>query len=227
MWNAVLPLAVALAIATAPPAASQVPSNRQITVSGEGRAAASPDRASVTVGIETRDSSADAALEANSRSTDKVIDAVREAGVARENIRTARISVRRQRRDLRAGPHPRLYVVTNALRVGAAVDRIGSVLDAAVAAGADSVRGIEFRISDEAVLAERALERAFADARRRAERLADAAGASLGKVLTIREDPGRGPRPLATASNAAAPVPVEGGSQEITASVTVTWRLAD
>lgn len=228
MWKLVVPLALAGVIAGAMPSEAQEPSRREITVTGEGRVSAASDVARVTLGVETRDPSAMAALEANNRRTSAVIGTLTGAGIPREEIRTAEILIRREFAGERGEGSEPAYVVTNAVTVSAPVDRIGEVLDATVAAGANVVQGISFGVSDEETLADEALKRAVEEARRKAELLAAAAGTSVGDVLVIAEGTTGGPRPMMEARlTSAAAVPVEGGRQEITASVTVTFALAE
>ena len=191
MWKFVVPLALVGALAGSLPASAAEPQRREITVTGQGQVSAASDTARVTLGVETRDPSAAAALQANNRRTFAVIDALTAAGVDRGDIRTAEISIRREFRGERGETTEPATVVTNTVMVSAPVDLIGTVLDATVEAGANVVQGISFGVSDEETLAEEAMRRAVEDARRKAELLAGAAGASLGEVLVIAEGDGR------------------------------------
>jgi hypothetical protein len=229
MWkSAAVPLAAVIALAVPTSVSAQEPPRRALIVTGTGAAAAAPDVAQITVGVETRDASAEAALQTNNRTTGNVIDALRNSGVVQEDIQTTELSIRRPQRDVGEENQRAPYVVTNAVRIVTDVDRLGETLDAAVGAGANTIRGIQFRIEDEAALRDAAMRRAVADARRKAEVLAAEAGVSLGAVVRIDEGSGApSPGPLPTARVAMSPVPVQGGSQEITQSVTVTWRIED
>jgi uncharacterized protein YggE len=97
------------------------------------------------------------------------------------------------------------------------------LVDAAVDAGANSVSGPGLDSSDRDALYRDALKQAFADAKAKAETLAEAAGVQLGPVQTVAE--GAAPGPVVYASRAAVDtaVPVEPGTQEIDATVTVTY----
>jgi hypothetical protein len=225
-------LAIVAALLVGIPAAPALSQSieRRITVIGEGSVDARPDRAEFTLGVETRDPSASAALEENTARTSALIEAIRAEGVAEENIATRNISVRREvpgmaRDGQEADP---VYVVSNEVRVTTGVEGAGALLDAAVNAGANTVSGISFSIAEPDVLVEEARRRAIADAQAKAETMVDAAGTNLGPVLVIRE--GRsddGPSPMATARIAMASVPVEPGTQAVSATVTVTFALVD
>jgi uncharacterized protein YggE len=100
-------------------------------------------------------------------------------------------------------------------------------VDAAVAAGANSVYGPSLDRSDADELANQALADAVADARQKAEALAKAADGSLGRVISVTEGGASAPPiPYAARESAlATDVPIEPGTQEIQASVTVVFEL--
>jgi uncharacterized protein len=108
------------------------------------------------------------------------------------------------------------------------VAKAGPLLDAAVAAGATETSGPSFDRGDRDELYRGALKAAFAEARAKAQTLADEAGASLGRVLRIHEAQGSaGPVPLDLPAAAdAVPTPVEPGAQSVEATVTVSFSLA-
>jgi hypothetical protein len=109
----------------------------------------------------------------------------------------------------------------------ASVSRAGAILDAAVAAGATETSGPSFDRSDRSELYRNALKAAFADARGKAATLAGEAGASLGAVRRMEESPGLQPMPLFAARAAGdSATPVEPGTTEVQATVTVTFSLS-
>jgi uncharacterized protein YggE len=117
------------------------------------------------------------------------------------------------------------FVASNIASATVAFDKAGSLIDAAVAAGANTVYGPSPSRSDADALYRQALAKAVADAAQRAGVLARAAGRELGRVTSISE-PGAAPVPIfakPAASDAA--TPVESGPQETTASVNVTYEL--
>ena len=118
------------------------------------------------------------------------------------------------------------FAASNVVTAIADVDRAGALIDAAVEAGANQVNGPTMSVADQGKLYRQALKAAVADARLSAETLADAAGRSLGKVTSVVESGGATPVPMfekAAASDAG--TPIEAGTSETTASVTVTFAL--
>lgn len=101
------------------------------------------------------------------------------------------------------------------------------MLDALVREGANSMYGIEFGVSDPQEAKDKATKAAVADAKRKAELLAEAAGVKVGTPIEIAESTSQ-PRPMMRQSRmmmAESSVPVAEGEQEITATVTITYRL--
>ena len=106
------------------------------------------------------------------------------------------------------------------------LDGAGALIDAAVAAGANTIYGPSLSRSDADALYRQALSKAVDDAKGRAELLAKAAGRSLGRVTAIAESGSAAPVPYAAKASAAQDsTPVVSGPQETTASVTVTYEL--
>jgi uncharacterized protein YggE len=107
--------------------------------------------------------------------------------------------------------------------------KIGQILGAATTAGADEMLGIEFRIEDTSALETKARELAVADAKLRAERLAQLSGVKLGRPVSIIEsNAGHSPPSYGYEMRAAAmnKVPVEGGSLTVQTQVQVVYELA-
>jgi len=222
-------LAAAVAVAVVRPGAahgSSEPSVRNVTVSGTATARVVPDTATFTFGQETDGASAKAALAGNAAAMRRVISALLRAGVARDDIQTQDVSVypRRNENGDVVGFSANGSVVATVRRLAKA----GGVVDAAVAAGADETSGPQFDRSSRSELTQRARRDAFAEARAKAATLAQEAGASLGEVRRIEEG-AQAPQPVpigvyATADGAR--TPIEPGTQEVQASVTVTFSLS-
>jgi uncharacterized protein YggE len=199
-----------------------------VTVTGHGRAVGRPDTAVVTLGVEVRAPAAvDALTRANERAT-ALIAAVRELGVAADDLMTRDVSLYPQFGD--NGQHVVGYVAGN--QVSATIreiDRVGEILDGVVRQVGDEVRfgGVSFAISDPTELAKMARAAAVADAREKATELAGLAGARLGQVLDVHEGGGgMPPTPkFARAMAMDAPLPIEAGTQSVAVDVTVTYRL--
>jgi uncharacterized protein YggE len=106
------------------------------------------------------------------------------------------------------------------------LEALGGLLDSVVAAGANTIEGIELEVEDPAAMLDQARAGAWVDARHKAEQLAKLAGARLGEVLAISESSGM-PRPMMAEAVMAksAAVPIEPGTQTVSVAVQVTWRL--
>jgi len=195
-----------------------------ITVTGSGSVRGTPDRADFSFGVETQGQTSAEALDANSAAVQKVIDAVKGAGVAAGDIQTQQVSV-----SPRYGENGQTivgYSATNSVNATIRdLAQAGAVVEAAVAAGANQVYGPTFSISDQTGLYGDALEKALDDARTKAATIAKAAGVGLGSIVNVVEGGQAGPPvPMAEAA-ADAGVPIEVGQQEIVATLTVTFAI--
>lgn len=171
--------------ATAPSTAEVKP---QLTVSGTGLVRVSPDTASINLGVATQDTDVAQAVAASNLAAEAIITAVKNLGVAPEDVRTTYFNVSPQPMyDQNGQPTGQTnYWVNNTLVVTLRqVDQLGAVLQAAVDAGANSINGISFDLTDKSQAEEQARQAAIADAQQRAERLATAAGTTLGEVFSI------------------------------------------
>jgi hypothetical protein len=193
-----------------------------ITVTGNGTVDATPDRASFGFGVQTRAATAADALSKNADEARAVIDALKKAGVADSAIQTTEVSLWPQTSS--NGTRITGYQASNSVQVTAALDKSGALVDAAVGAGANNVDGPNLDTADKSSLYDQALGQALGVAKEKAQAIADAAGLTLGTVLRVHEGGGAVPLPvLAEARPAAASVPIEAGTQQIQASVTVTY----
>ena len=161
-----------------------------------------------------------AALQANAAAMQDVLAALRAGGG--DDVTTQTVSLSTAFDDQGA---PSGFVASNIASATVAFGQAGSLIDAAVAAGANTVYGPSPSRSDADALYREALQKAVADAEERAIVLARAAGRELGRVTAISES-GAAPMPFAAKEAAQdASTPVVSGPQETTASVTVTYEL--
>ena len=195
-----------------------------ITVTGVGKVSTVPDEAEFSLGITTEGRTAAAALAANSTRMRELIEALKAAGIAERHIQTRDVSVGS---DYDESGRSDDFVASNTVSVLIRdLDRAGAVLDAAARAGANNVYGPSLTRSNREGLEARALEDAVASARKRAEALADAAGVELGAVTAISETGAAIPGPMELrAADVASSAPIEKGTQEIQATVTVTFAM--
>lgn len=221
---AALAAALFLAFGTSgAPAAAGDPADG-ITVQGTANVAAVPDRAEISFGVESPAQTARAALAANATEMRKVIAALKAAGATEIKTQSISLSTRYSQKG-----EPNGFVAQNTVSAKVAdVAKAGPVIDAAVAAGANQVYGPSLTRSNQAELYRQALKAAVADARLRAQAIASAAGVTLGKVTNVNEA-GSGPQPIALESQKAgiadSSTPVEPGTQEIGATVSVTFAI--
>lgn len=198
-----------------------------ITTFGTGTVETVPDHAAFSFGVQTQRKTAKEALDANAEEMRRLIAALRDAGVDARDIRTE--SVQLQSRYSDDGETVVGYTATNT--VGAeidALDKAGDIVDAAVDAGANQVSGPSLSRKDRDGLERDALRRAVDDARAKARVLADAAGVSLGPVVSVVEGvPAPPPIPYYETSAVAADArtPIQPGTEKIEATVTVTFAL--
>lgn len=230
-----------------------------MSVTGSGEATGRPNVARATVGVEARAETAERALQDANRRIAAVLLALRQQGVAEHDLRTNQVSLDFERiyepphplptptppapRPMQGKPAPGtpalpepslprgFYRASNSVEVTVRqLDRVGPILGAAAAAGADQMSGVEFRIEDPRALEAVARQKAMADARARAELLARLAGLRLGRALSISEEmrSPHGPMMMmkAEASDAQS-VPIASGELKVGIAVQVVYQLLD
>jgi len=202
-----------------------------IVVSGTGRIAVQPDVADLRLGVTVAKPTVEAARGEAAATMDAILRAVDGAGVARADVRTAMLSVQ-PRYDYRDGRAPVLtgYEIANVVEVSVRdLSALGDVIDATLTAGATSMDALSFRLADPRPAEREARRQAMAEARSRADVLAEAAGVTVQGVSDIVEgQPVRPPGPVAKAERMAlaadAGTPVEAGTLEVAVTVSVTYR---
>ena len=219
--------ALALFSALAAPALAADP--RTISMTGHGEIRSLPDMAQVTAGVTTTAPTAAQALATNSARMKSVFAALEKLGVAQKNIQTSNFFVSPQytNGDNNAPRRLTAYQVNNDVTARIEdVGKLGSALDALVAAGANQINGVSFSIQNDAPFLEKARAQAIADARARAETYAKAAGVTLGPILSISEGGGEAPpRPMYRMAAMAAETQIAAGEQSVTANVSVIWEI--
>jgi uncharacterized protein len=205
---------------------------RTITVTSTATVGSQPDRATLQLGIETEaDESADA-LGRNGKVTDDVLAALERAGIAPDDVQTERLDVYRRTIDRKTPQERSVFVADSTLAVTVRdLDAVGSVIQAAVGAGATSVRNVRFEVSDPARARTQALEQAVEGARVKADAMAGAAGAMVTGVERIVED--GAVRPVYEESYRAAAFSVAAADLSVvppeeldtSVTITVTWTI--
>ena len=207
---------------------AQQPPEARIVVTGEGSVSVRPDHAQIRSGVTVQTKTVKEGVDANSKLMAAIIASLKDVGIADKDIQTSRFSIQ----PVYSPQEPRTelklsgYSVSNEINVTIReIGRIGDVLDRVVAVGATDVGPVTFLISDAWKALDQAREAAIADARRKAEVYAKAAGLQLGRVEWITEEPGSGPPvPMMTLAQAA-PVPIATGEDTLRVKITVGFEI--
>ena len=225
-------LAAALVAATlfAAPALAEADFPSAISVTGEAQVSAPPDLAQLDAGVASDGKTAREAAEANNAAMSKVLAALKGAGLEDKDYQTSRLSLQPQYAPNRPGPSPIVgYRASNRVSIKLHdVAKVASVIDTLVTAGANDVGNINFTVTQASKLLDDAREKAIADARRKAEIYAKAAGVTLGAPLSISEE--GAPAPVFRAKMMrAAPMetstPIAQGEETLSVTVAVTWAI--
>jgi uncharacterized protein YggE len=193
-----------------------------VTVFGHGVITAVPDEATVSAGVRTNATTAAAALAQNATTMNNVIAALKHAGG--KQLQTQQVSLYPQTDGTNQVTG---YVAQNSISAHAKIDGAGALVDAAVAAGANTVDGPTLDVSGRDALYRDALGKAVGDARAKAVALGEAGGFGVGPVSSVTEG-GSAPQPVFAQTALAAKsdaTPIEPGTQDVTADVTVTFRI--
>ncbi len=211
--------------------------SRGITVVGMGKASGAPDVANVQIGVETQAASVQQAVTDNKTKMADLLATLKGLSIADKDVQTTNYSVYTERQPAQ-GPDggkgaqgTAIYHVTNQVNVTVRdVTKLGDVLDKAVAAGANNIYGVNFSVADTTKLQGDARAKAMADAKTRAENLAQLAGVTLGDVVSVSEVIGSsGPmfdsaRPAAMGMGGGG-TPVQPGELEVNMSLQVTYAI--
>ncbi len=222
-------VAAAVALLLGAPVLAQSDIPPAISVTGEASISVPPDLAAVDAGVASDAKTAREASEANSIAMGKVLAALKAVNIDAKDIQTSRLSLQPQYAPNRAGPSSVVgYRASNRVTVRIRdVTKVAGVIDALVGAGANDIGNISFEVSQASKLLDDAREKAVADARRKAEIYAKAAGVTLGAPLSISEEGAPQPvfRAKVSAPMAAAPTPIAQGEETLSISVSVTWAI--
>jgi uncharacterized protein YggE len=171
---------------------------RSLSVSGTQVLEVAPDEAVILLDVSTRGKDAASVSAENKVLVNKVMAALKDQGVAASDIETTGLSLHRwfewNNKDMTN--EDKGYEQVNSIRITTSnLDKVGSILDAAIAAGANSVQDVQFKLKDatEEQYKEQAMQQATAIAKKKASVLAKAAGTELGKVTSISESGGYQP----------------------------------
>lgn len=206
-----------------------------LNVSAEGEAKRTPDIANISTGVVTRAAEANAAMRANAEQMDKVVKAIRDAGIAEKDVQTSGISLN-PTYDYRENQPPRItgYEAHNTVNVVVRdIGRLGKILDQLAAVGANQINGPSFDVEDKEEGYDEARRQAVDKARARAEMYAKTLGMKVRRIVSISEGQRFAP-PIPYAMDrmemkaaSAAPTPVSPGQNTLTVNLDVVFELGE
>jgi uncharacterized protein YggE len=213
-----------------------VPSMPMITVSGNATVEASPDEATVRIGILHQGGSAKEAQDEANKTVQATLKAIGDLGVPPQRIQTSRLTIQPLYVQPRPGSNeaPRItgYTASNVITVTLDIlGLIGPVVDAGLDNGANQLEGVQFGLRNDGPPRELALHLAVTEAKGKAAAIADALGVNLGPVQEATESGvsivplGRSAESFAVAARAAVPTPVSAGQLEIQANVVLRYAI--
>lgn len=234
-WFGSLLAAVLVGVFALAPAATYAAENdntSSISVTGQGVVIAQYDTAQITLGVTALEQSPLAAYQSMARDINKVVEALRAAGIKDEDMKTGTFSLYAEYDWTDQGQKLRGFRATNNLVVTThELDKLADLVQTVVNAGANQLQGINFLVKDTDKVMGEALDLAIDDARAKAERAAARLGATLGRPLSVSvSDGGRSyvswaKMNVVADAAAQAPAPVFSGTEEFTVTVNVTWEL--
>ncbi len=203
-----------------------------VQTSGEATVTVRPDRAQIDIGVVTQADTSQAAVQQNAQKLEATLARLRQLLGAGADIKTISYSVTPNYRYPQGGGEPTItgYTATNIVRVTLDdLTRVGNVIDTAVQGGSNRIQNLRFMLKDEAPVKAQALREAALKARASANALAEALGLKVVRVLSVSE--GGSPmvpvREVAFArADTAAATPIEPGTIEVTATVSLTIEVA-
>jgi len=223
---------LAMTAAAQTPTAPAASDGTLLSVSAQAEASRVPDVASLSTGVVTQAADANGALAANATQMNKVMAAIKAAGIAEKDIQTSGISVSPQYRYAENQP-PTItgYQASNTVSIKVReIDKLGEVLDALVASGANQVNGPSFEIDQPEAVYDEARRAALEKAQQRAQMYAKSLGMKVRRIVSISEGGGfQPPRPMmmaaAKAYDRAESSPVSPGETTLTANLDVVFEL--
>ena len=226
-------LAMILCLTCAAALAETANSANTVTATGSATVTLAPDMATFSVGVSTQDATVANAQDVNSATIQAVLDGLKSAGVAPEDLQTANYSIYPvyDYQTGKLGDQQTLtgYTVSNTVTVTVRqLDQLSALLDAAVTAGANESYGINFSSTQSPAAYDQALQAAVQDAIRKAGLMAQSLGRNIGAVLTIREVTDNYSligSAKTSAYDLSSNVPVETGTLSVSATVEVVLEL--
>ena len=213
--------------------------NNSLTVSAEGKVKATPDLATVNLGVITQGPEASKVQEENSKKINKIVEFVKKQGITKDDISTSQFNIYPQynykdgKNDI-IGYQLDQTITVKVKGVDKSTEILGKILSGAVSEGANQIYGVSLGFDDPDNLRQQARELAIEKAKEKAKELAKVAGLKLGKVVSVSEAGGGGyPMPYygggyggaGMAMEKAVSPNIEPGSQDIIENMSVTFEV--
>lgn len=192
-----------------------------VTAGGAGKVTTAADVVELSLGVETEGGSTEAVRQKNAEAVQAAVEFLTGMGVAEADIRTDSMNLS----ERYGGGYEMSTRITVLVRE---LDRAGEAIDGVVNAGVNEIYSVEYGVADEAALYKQALELAAADARESAQKMAEAAGRTLGEVIAVEEDSYGGAelvRQQAEDGSFVQGIPSSPGDLSVTAEVRATYEL--
>ena len=213
--------------------------NNALSLTGTASTMVKPDKVTVSLGVETTNKTADAALAANSKIMNKVIDALKATGVKDNETSTSSFSISpNYNYSQQSSTASRItgFTVSNTIQIESTnINNTSKWIDAAIAAGTNTVDRIDFALSDKKLEETKnsLIKQAMQDARAKADIVASAAGVRVAGIRSINLNelaiqPPPAPIPLAKQSLAASearPTPIISGQEKITTNIGIIFLI--
>ena len=206
-----------------------------ISVTGEGKVSGKPDVAKLTLGVNAESDTVQKARDQAAVSLDGIVKSLKNNGVAEKDIQTQQFNIQPQYDYNDGNQRLRGFQVTNILSVTLRdINKTSRVVDDAVKAGGNdtAIQGLAFTIDNPADLQKQAREKAVADAKAKAETLAQVAGVIIGAAMNISENSNapvfydsRSARAGIGAPDTGGPTPIQPGELDVTVQVSITWAI--
>lgn len=226
-------LAIFLFTIAAPTFAQSVDLRRMVSVEGEAEAFISPDRASVTIGVETEGMDVKKIKAENDKRVRSLFASLKTLGIEAKDVQTSNLQIEPVYNYRNDGKRELVkYVMRNIVHVIVRdLSKVEGVIDAGVDGGVNVLNGVEFEASNTKSVRDSLRVAAAKDAHRKATELAGAVGAKVGKPLNISESGGYTPQPLyrakamLMAAEADMGTPVAAGQMVVKVSVSAVFEL--
>lgn len=216
---------------------SRIPNNT-IAMSAEGKVTATPDLATITLGVLTKGPTAARVQDANSEKINQVVKFLKDNNIDEKDITTSSYSIYpdysyQDNKSIIIGYQANQTVTVKIHNADKEKDKIGRIIDGATNNGANEVNGVYFSFEDVDNLRQQARKIAVAKAKEKALDLANEAGIKLGKVVSISEGGSYYPQPRMDyaygkgggGEDSSVAPDIQPGSQDITENITVTFEV--